>query len=107
MEAENPLYRRYPKSKIYLNIINSFLKHDLAGLVRLNGDNFDRIVNGKRSVLCMFYKKDCSTCEEVTKEFISSATTCESLTDTPRQRIAVSLESCSRRSTPMSIIILR
>ena len=97
MASKTSLDRRYPKSKIYLNILNSFLKHDLSGLVRLNGDNFDRIVNGKRSVICMFYKKDCSTCEEVTKEFITSTTTQESFTDTPRRRIAVSQESCSRR----------
>ena len=58
-------------SKIYVNILNSFMRYDLSGLVALNGDNFDKIVNGKRSVLCVFYKKDCETCEAFKKEFIS------------------------------------
>lgn len=62
---------RYPMSKIYVNILNSFMRYDLSGLVALNGDNFDKIVNGKRSVLCVFYKKDCETCEAFKKEFIS------------------------------------
>ena len=47
------------------------MKYDLSGLVTLNSDNFDKIVNGKRSVIVMFYKKDCSTCDEVLKEYIS------------------------------------
>ena len=54
-----------------MNILNSFLKYDLSGLVTLNSDNFDKIVNGKRSVIVMFYKKDCATCDEVLKEYIS------------------------------------
>lgn len=58
-------------NKIYLNILNSFMKYDFSGLVALNGDNFDKIVNGKRSVLCVFYKKDCETCEAFKKEYIS------------------------------------
>lgn len=62
---------RYPMNKIYLNILNSFMKYDFSGLVALNGDNFDKIVNGKRSVLCVFYKKDCETCEAFKKEYIS------------------------------------
>ena len=49
------------------------MKYDLSGLVTLNSDNFDKIVNGKRSVIVMFYKKDCSTCDEVLKEYISSS----------------------------------
>ena len=57
--------------KKYLNIINSFMKYDFSGLVSFNGDNFDKIVNGKRNVLCVFFKKDCETCEEFKKEYIS------------------------------------
>ena len=64
-------HKKYPMSKVYLNILNSFMKYDFSGLVALNGDNFDKIVNGKRSVLCVFYKKDCETCEAFKKEFIS------------------------------------
>lgn len=62
---------RYPMSKTYLNILNSFMKYDFSGVVKLNGDNFDKIVNGKRSVLCEFYKKDCENCEAFEKEYIS------------------------------------
>ena len=29
-------------SKTYLNILNSFMKYDFSGVVKLNGDNFDR-----------------------------------------------------------------
>ena len=54
--------QRYPISKAYLNILNSFLKYDFSGVVALNGDNFDKIVNGKRNVLCEFFKKDCENC---------------------------------------------
>lgn len=62
---------RYPMSKIYLNILNSFMKYDFSGVVKLNADNFDKIVNGKRSVLCEFYKKECENCEAFEKEYIS------------------------------------
>ena len=64
-------HKKYPINKTYLNIINSFMKYDFSGLVSLNGDNFDKIVNGKRNVLCVFFKKDCETCEEFKKEYIS------------------------------------
>ena len=64
-------HRKYPMNKVYLNLLNSFMKYDLSGLVSLNGDNFDKIVNGKRNVLCVFFKKDCETCEEFKKEYIS------------------------------------
>ena len=64
-------HRKYPMNKIYLNLLNSFMKYDLSGLVSLNGDNFDKIVNGKRNVLCVFFRKDCETCEEFKKEYIS------------------------------------
>ncbi|KAK8791743.1 hypothetical protein WA588_002052 [Blastocystis sp. NMH] len=60
--------RKYPMNKVYLNILNTFMKYDFSGLVALTGDNFDKIVNGKRNVLCVFYKKDCETCEAFKKE---------------------------------------
>ena len=63
--------QRYPISKAYLNILNSFLKYDFSGVVALNGDNFDKIVNG--NVLCEFFKKDCENCEAFSKEYISFA----------------------------------
>jgi singapore isolate B (sub-type 7) whole genome shotgun sequence assembly, scaffold_2 len=63
--------RKYPMNKVYLNILNTFMKYDFSGLVALTGDNFDKIVNGKRNVLCVFYKKDCETCEAFKKEYIS------------------------------------
>ena len=65
--------QRYPISKAYLNILTSFLKYDFSGVVALNGDNFDKIVNGKRNVLCEFFKKDCENCEAFSKEYISFA----------------------------------
>ncbi|KAK8791293.1 hypothetical protein WA171_002240 [Blastocystis sp. BT1] len=66
-------HKKYPINKTYLNIINSFMKYDFSGLVSLNGDNFDKIVNGKRNVLCVFFKKDCETCEEFKKEYNEAA----------------------------------
>ena len=65
--------QRYPISKAYLNILNSFLKYDFSGVVALIGANFDKIVNGKRNVLCEFFKKDCENCEAFSKEYISFA----------------------------------
>lgn len=64
---------KYPSSKVLLNIINSFLRYDFTGMVTLNDDNFDKIVNGKRNVLCVFFKKDCDTCEEFKREFNDAA----------------------------------